>query len=294
MIELMHIREQLMKTWFVLVLSLVLASAAAVPAAGQGSPPPKPPAAPPQAPAQQPPVQPPPKASRPANPNARLSVTLFVTDPSGAPVPGVTVRASGPIDREGVTTREGTVKLQGLRAGDYRLHFEADGFVTLEKDMTLRGGAPEIEVSLTRAPAPPKPPEPAPGPKPAPAGTAAPLAPADPNATIEIVSVVEWLAKNKLERGEPRREGVVSRTPNESTAVLQVRDALRDRVHPDSDEVMYVINGSASLSSKGRMQTIETGTVLLIPRGVSVTIENRGREPLWALSILSPAGQPKP
>lgn len=289
-----------MKTWLVLVLALVLVSASVLPLAGQAPAPQKPPAgqgAPPAQPPAQPPAGAKPAPPKPAapkarpSPAARLSMTLFVTDPTGAPVPGVQVRATGPIDREGVTTREGSVKLQGLHAGDYRLHFEADGFVTLEKDVTLRGGAPEIEVSLTRAPAPPKPPEPAPAAKPAPPPSAAPIGAPDPNATVEIVSVVDWLAKNRLERSEPRREGVVTRTPNETTAVLQVRDALRDRVHPDSDEVIYVINGSASVTSKGRTQTIETGGVLLIPRGVTATIENRGREPLWALSVLSPGGK---
>src|SRR5512140_2758371 len=125
-----------MKTWFVLVLALVLASAAAPPARGQAAPPQKPPAAQPppaqppagQPPAGQKPSAPAPRVARPAS-NARLSVTLFVTDSAGAPISGVQVKATGPIDREGATTREGSVKLQGLRAGEYRLHFEADGFV---------------------------------------------------------------------------------------------------------------------------------------------------------------------
>jgi mannose-6-phosphate isomerase-like protein (cupin superfamily) len=37
------------------------------------------------------------------------------------------------------------------------------------------------------------------------------------------------------------------------------------------------------------MQTIETGALVLIPRGVTFTLENRGREPLWALSVLASA-----
>ena len=123
---------------------------------------------------------------------------------------------------------------------------------------------------------------------------AAPLPPPDPNATIEVVSVVDWLAKNRLERNEPRKEGVVARSAGEAAALIQVREALRDRSHAAADEVLYVINGSASLSSKGRQQQIETGSLLLIPRGVTFTIENRGREPLWALSVLSPGGGPKP
>jgi mannose-6-phosphate isomerase-like protein (cupin superfamily) len=213
-------------------------------------------------------------------------MTVFVTDTTGAPVPDVHVKLNGPIVREGVTTREGTLKVQGLRAGDYRLHLEADGFVTLEKDFLLRGSGLELEVTLNRAPAPPKPAEP---PAPAPRASAAPLPPPDANATADVLSVVDWLAKNKLERGEPRKEGIVARTPGEVASLLQVKDALCDRVHPDADEVIYVINGSAAFSSKGRMQTIETGALVLIPRGVTFTLENRGREPLWALSVLASA-----
>jgi NAD(P)-dependent dehydrogenase (short-subunit alcohol dehydrogenase family) len=157
----------------------------------------------------------------------------------------------------------------------------------------LKGAAEEIEVALTRAPAPPKPAEPPPAAKPS-APSAAPLPPADANASVEVMSVVDWLAKNKLERGEPRREGVVARTPLLSSALLQVRDSLRDRSHADADEVIYVINGSAVLSSKGRQQPIETGALVVIPRGVTVTIENRGREPLWALSVLTPPPGSRP
>ncbi len=220
-------------------------------------------------------------------------MTVFVTDPTGAPLSGVQVNAEGPIPREGTTSREGSVTFQGLRAGQYRLRFEAERFIPFEKEVTLRGTPEEVEVSLTRAPAPPKPPEPAPAAKPAPAA-GAPLPPADPNATVAIFSVVDWLAKNKLERGEPRKEGTVARTTLQTSALLQVRDALRDRSHADADEVIYVINGSALVSSKGRQQTIETGALVVIPRGVSATIENRGREPLWALSVLTPPSAPKP
>ena len=165
--------------------------------------------------------------------------------------------------------------------------------MTFEKEVTVKGATEEIEVTMTRASAPAKPAESPAAPKPAPSAGPA-LAPADPNASVEIVSVVDWLAKNKLERGEPRKEGVVSRTPLQTSALLQVRDALRDRSHADADEVLYVINGSAVVSSKGRQQSIETGSLVVIPRGVGVTIENRGREPLWALSVLTPPSGPKP
>lgn len=285
-----------MKTIAVLVLGLVTASPALFAAGHQAPPTQKPPAAPPaaQAPAQPPKTTPPPAkapAPRAASSSARLTMTVFVTDSSGAPARDVQVHATGPVEREGSTGREGSVKLQTLKAGTYRLRFEGDGFVTLDHDVTVKPGAPtEIEVTLDRAPTPPKAVEPPPAPKPAPSAVFT-LPPPDPNAVVDIVSVVDWLSKNRLERGEPRKESVVAKSAGEAASILQVRDALRDRSHPDADEVIYVINGSASFSSKGRQQSLDTGALLLVPRGVSFTIENRGREPLWALSVLSPGQQ---
>jgi mannose-6-phosphate isomerase-like protein (cupin superfamily) len=278
-----------MKTNVVLVLVLLFAPVLAA-AHEQAPPPAKPPAAAQPPATQAPPPQKPKPAARPST-SARLTMMVFVTDTTGAPVPGAEVSVSGPITREGVTGKEGNVKLQGLRAGQYRLHLEAKGFVTLEKEVTVRSGVNEVEASLTRAPAPPPAPEPPPAPKPT-TSAVPPLPPPDPNATIEVMSVVDWLAKNKLERGEPRKEGVVARAAGSAAALLQVRDALRDRSHGGADEVIYVINGSATLSSQGRQRPIETGSLFLVPHGVTFTIENRGREPLWALSVLSPGQVP--
>lgn len=287
-----------MKRIAILVLALVVVLAAGRPASGQAKPQTPPPSSPPASTppaAQQPapaPQKPAAQAPRRAAPSTvgRLSVTVFVTDRSGKPLSGVRVEVSGPTVREGVTNPQGSVKLDRLRAGEYRMHLEAEGFVALEKELNLRA-TDEIEVTLTPAPQPPQPPPPSTEPKPGAqptAGTGAGRAPADPNATVEVVSVVDWLAKNRLERGEPRKELVVAGVPGEAASVLQVRDALRDRAHPDADEVIYVINGSATLTSKGRVRAIETGSLLLIPRGVTFSIENRGREPLWALSVLAP------
>ena len=233
-----------------------------------------------------------PRPARPAVPaDVRGPMSIVVTDASGAPQGGVHVSASGPVTRGGSTVGDGTLKFQGVRSGTYRLRFEADGFITLERDVTVKAGAqPPIDVALDRAPA--KPPEPPPAPRPA--ANAGALPPADPNATVDVVSVVQWLAKNRLERGEPRRESEVLRSALAGASVLQLRDIAGDRGHADADEVLYVINGTASLTSKGRQQTIDTGTVLIVPRGVKYTLENRGKEPIWILSVLTPPGPGKP
>lgn len=280
-----------MKTFAALVFALVMASAVGVAGLSQAPPPQqKPPATPAQPPAQPPAQKPPaPAAPRQARPApSRLSLTVFVSDTTGAPLPGVRVHMEGPIPREGVTGREGTVKFQGLRAGEYRLHFEADKFVTLEKDVLVKGAAAEIEASLSPAPAPPKPAEPPPAPKPAPTARGGmPLPPADPNAAVQVVMLPDWIEKNYIGRNDPQKDTAIGRTSAAAATILQVRDPIKERSHNDADEMLYVIAGEGVLRSKGREQGLEAGAFVVIPHGVVYGIERRGRNPLIALSILS-------
>ncbi len=97
------------------------------------------PTAPPQttpaAPPQTKPAAPP--QSKPAAP-ARLSITVLVTAMDGKPLPEIWVKASGPVDREGPTDASGTVLFNNVTPGSYRLRFEHEKFVTLEKDVHRR------------------------------------------------------------------------------------------------------------------------------------------------------------
>ena len=87
-----------------------------------------------------------------------------MTDQSGAPLQGTTVSVTGSTSRVVTTVANGTARVLGLRPGTYRFRFEHPKFMTLERDVTVRGGAvPEIEVTLSPAPEPPPaPPPPAP------------------------------------------------------------------------------------------------------------------------------------
>jgi uncharacterized cupin superfamily protein len=276
-----------MKTIAVAVLAMTIGFAGSLAAQGQ-APPSKPPAG--QPPAVQPPAGQPPAAQKPTPPRprpgaTRLSLTVFVTDPTGAPIGGAKVSADGPIVREGATSREGSVIFQGLRAGQYRLRFEADRFVLFERELTLRASE-EIEVSLTRAPAPPKPPEPPPQAKPAPASDEEPGTAPDPNARVSVVSLPDFIEKNKI---AAEGSGVGS-APGGGSYVLEV-DQSKDRLHPDRDEFVYVIAGQGTLRSKGRDQALEAGMLVLVPRGVAYTIAPRGRKAMYALSVLT--GKPR-
>jgi mannose-6-phosphate isomerase-like protein (cupin superfamily) len=281
----------IMRTRILLALTaFALATAAS---AQTQTPPQKPPAqtAPPPAatiaPAQaQPPVAPKPQASPPATPAPRISMAVTVTDLAGEAAPGVHVALSGPVAREGTTARDGLVRFQTLRVGTYRLRFESPDFVTFEREVTVKAGpVVEVEVTLSRAPEKPVAP-PLPAPVQAAANEPAPVPP-NPNATVDLVELPDWIEKNLIGRSDPQRETVVGRAPGATARVLQVREPIKDRVRGDADEMLYVIAGEGLLRAKGRDYDLTAGSFAVIPRGVSYTLERRGRNALIALSMVS-------
>jgi mannose-6-phosphate isomerase-like protein (cupin superfamily) len=210
----------------------------------------------------------------------------MVTDQSGVAAPDVHVTMTGPVEREGTTGRDGTLRLQALRAGGYRLRFESPGFVTLERDVAIKAGTPaEVDVALDRETPRQKVAELPPPPVPAPTSGRAGIAP-DPNASVEMVALPDWIERNLVGRSDPLKETVVGRTPVTTATVIQVREPLKDRVRADGDEMLYVIAGEGVLRAKGRDVTLEAGAFVVVPRGVSYSVERRGRNPLIALSIL--------
>src|SRR3990172_6169935 len=61
-------------------------------------------------------------------------------------------------DKRSARTEAGRIAFENLKAGAYRLRFEREGFVTLERELTARGGAPtDVKVTLAPMPAPPPP-----------------------------------------------------------------------------------------------------------------------------------------
>ncbi len=210
----------------------------------------------------------------------------MVTDQSGTSVPDVQVTVTGPVTREGATGRDGVLRLQGLRPGAYRLRFESRDFVTLERDVAIKAGPlAEIDVALDREPPKPKPAEPEAPTSPAPSAGRAPVA-ADPNANVEMVELPDWIERNLIGRSDPLKETTVGKTPVTTATVVQVREPLKDRLHNDADEMLYVIAGEGVLHAKGRDLSLDAGALVVVPRGVGYSIERRGRNPLVALSIV--------
>jgi mannose-6-phosphate isomerase-like protein (cupin superfamily) len=236
------------------------------------------------APATPPPAQTPARAPTP-RPRATPPTQVIVRTNSGNAVEGVRVTLSGRTGLQEQTDAKGMSTIT-LPAGSYRFRFEHDGFITLERDVTVRAGQPtEVAVALDRAftappPAAPEPPLPPPAPKPVVA-----------NGPPTNMSIPQFLEKNYIGR-DPLKESVVGCTAAATTRILQLRDSLAAHTHDDLDETLYVVAGEGVIRVKDEMMTISPGSLTVIPRGQPHSTERHGRNPLIVLSTLSGAPCP--
>jgi mannose-6-phosphate isomerase-like protein (cupin superfamily) len=61
-------------------------------------------------------------------------------------------------------------------------------------------------------------------------------------------------------------------------------------VHPDFDELFYVLEGELSMRTGTRTETVGAGGVAFVPRGVPHTFANRSDRVAHSLVIVTPAG----
>lgn len=225
---------------------------------------------------------------RPATTGATTTALLFITDPGGAPIEGVEVAVTGPVDRETTSPASGPTRVQGLRAGTYRVRFTKDGFITFEKEIAWRAGtaAPEIAVTLNPAPAPPPPPPPAPSPAPE-KKEVTPAVP--PPGTPKSLSLLDFIEKNFISGREPQKENLVGCSGVGQALLWQIRDPWAGRQHTSADTMIYVVAGDGTLSIGDRDVTVTNGSFAVVPRGTSYGFTRRGRNPLIVLAVLSGA-----
>jgi mannose-6-phosphate isomerase-like protein (cupin superfamily) len=210
---------------------------------------------------------------------------VVVRDVSGSPIEGAHVTVSGPVGAEAETDARGTASIP-LAPGSYRFRFEREGFITLERDVTIRTARPtEMAVVLNGAPAPPEPPPPA-DPPPAPAEP--PVAAAGPPVNV---SIPEFLEKSFVGR-EPMKESILSCMPDATARLIQLREPVTAHTHADVDEVLYVVAGDGALRIGNQVIAVTPGSMSAIPRGTRHSIERRGRNPLILLSTLAGASCP--
>lgn len=216
-------------------------------------------------------------------PPAPVTLEIRVTDRSGEPAAGATVTAEGPTRREGTTDQNGVLSFRTVTVGAYRVRAEGEGFVPLEKEITVKAGAPATtEFALTRAPKPaPAPPPPAPPPPEPTVGA--------PAGEPRVLSIPD-LAERSLGGRDPVKMVPIGCSGLSATQLVLVREALAPPVRPDADEMLYLVAGEASLKLGDREQALVPGWFGLVPRGTSHSVTRKGRNPAILLSILS--GQP--
>jgi mannose-6-phosphate isomerase-like protein (cupin superfamily) len=260
-----------------LVLSCLLSTSLGAQMAAAQAPAGQPPAAQtPPAPAA--PIAHPPVKRRPA-PVAAVTVTITVTDEKGgAPIGNVKVTTS--IDgaaKDAQTTAGGIARFLSVKPGEYRLRFEHENYVTLERDIVVKGIALDLTVPLSAAPAPPpKAPEPgALGANNAPPGDA------------RALSIVDFLESNHLSGHDPSRTDQLGCTASAKTTLIQLRDSLEEKSLADADEVLYVVAGEGTLRLGNKDVSLEAGGLAVVPRGTVRGLARKGKNPLMVLSVLS-------
>lgn len=249
-------------------------------------------ATPPAAKPQPAPAPAPPAATTPAPPRPRPAGTstttalLFITDGSGRMVEGVTVHVMGPVDREVQSPSSGPARIEGLRAGTYRVRFTHEKFITFEKEIVWRAGtaAPEMAVTLSPAPTPAAPPPPPPAPA---LVTVAPKLP--PPGAPKTVSLPDYIEKNFITGREPQKESLVGCSGVGQALLWQIRDPWNGRQHESADGMLYVVGGDGGLKLGDREFTVSAGAFIVVPRGTSYSLSRKGRNPLIVLAVLAGA-----
>lgn len=260
-----------MKTALAALLSLLL-----VPAILSAQTPPTPPP-------QTPPKPPAPKRAAPAPQTTSSNVTIIVTDGIGNPIEGVTVTAEGPLDRSGTTDASGTLRLQGLRVGTYRVRFDAETYLSFEKEITTRAGQRTLDVPVTLTEAPKA--EPVPPPPPPKSAEPALPPPGDPKSLV----LPDWIEQNLISNREPHKESLIGCSGVGQALVWQVREPWTGRQHDSADGMFYVIAGEGTLRLGPKDVPVSAGSFAVVPRGTSYTLSRRGRNPLIVLGMLAGA-----
>jgi hypothetical protein len=219
-----------------------------------------------------------PAPKKPAAASPRTgSVRIAVKDQDGTSLSEVRLLLSGATTGEFVTGGAGTTVVPDLKDGSvYRLRCEHEGFITLEREFTVRGGVySQIEVVLN--PAPPPPPTPAPEP--------APPVSIPPGGRPVTLSVVDYLDRNLIGR-EPLKESILACNPLETVRVLQMRQGVARHVHQSGDEIIYVVAGEGTVRIGETPTPVRAGSLVVVPNGIGHALERGGKNPLIVVSTL--------
>ena len=221
---------------------------------------------------------------------ATTTALLFITDGSGRAIDNVTVNVMGPVDREVKSAASGPTRLEGLRAGTYRVRFTHDRFITFEREIVWRAGTAQPEVAVTLNPAPDRPASPTPVTtpvtQPAPATSTTKL---PPPGTPKIFSLPDFIEKNFISGREPQKENLIGCSGVGQAMLWQIREPWTGRQHESADGMVYVVGGEGRVKLGEREVTVAAGAFAVVPRGTSYSLSRTGRNPLIILAVLAGA-----
>jgi mannose-6-phosphate isomerase-like protein (cupin superfamily) len=206
---------------------------------------------------------------------------VHVTDKSGNGIANVAIALGGPVERSGTTGPDGSLAFRSMRAGTYRLRFEHDGFITLERELVIARGAADVSVALNPAPAVKAavapPPSPAPAAQPPAART---LRAVEPRA----LGLVDFIDRNFI-GSEPQKSSLLACTDAATARLLQVKEPLATQQDETSDQLLYVVAGAGAVRIKDQSYKAGSGWFMVIPRGAAHSIRREGRNPLIAIVV---------
>jgi len=220
--------------------------------------------------------------------SSTTTALVFITDGSGRAIDNVTVTVMGPVDREVKSPASGPTRLEGLRAGTYRVRFAHERFITFEKEITWRAGTaqPELAVTLNAAPDRPA--------APPPVVTQVVQAPPPPSklppaGTPKTMSLPDFIEKNFISGREPQKENLIGCSGVGQAMLWQIREPWTGRQHDGADGMVYVVGGEGTLKLGDRDVTVTAGSFGVVPRGTPYSLTRRGRNPLIVLAVLAGA-----
>jgi mannose-6-phosphate isomerase-like protein (cupin superfamily) len=200
-----------------------------------------------------------------------------VTDASGAPINDARVTMTGTAERTG-RTEAGRLAFEDLRPGPYRFRFDKDGYVSLERELTAKGGPPtDVKVALTAAPPPPKPIEPV---KPE------PVAEHTIDAKPMGLDLAAYAGNNTVGRRAPGKASFLICTTGGAANLIQINDPIKEHTHADSDEFVYVLAGEGNARIGSMDEPMSAGMFLVVPRGMGHAF-TASKKPLTFLSVLA-------
>jgi mannose-6-phosphate isomerase-like protein (cupin superfamily) len=222
-------------------------------------------------------------AQTPAPPRAASNpstLSVHVTDKSGNGIANVAIALSGPVDRSGMSGPDGSLAFRAMRAGTYRLRFEHEGFVTLEREVILARGASDVSVALN-----PSPVKPVVTPPPAPA----PVVPRPAERTLRTVEpralgLVDFIDRNFI-GAEPQKISLLACSDGGTARLIQVKEPLANQQDDTADQLLYVVAGGGVVRVKEQSYKAGSGWFIVIPRGAQHSIRREGRNPLIALVV---------